>query len=75
MNLRRGLFRLWGAVTVLWIGVTGSLLWGIVFNPWPGELVKGPTRLEAVMVVFLPPVALLALGIMGKWVARGFADD
>jgi hypothetical protein len=72
MNLRRGLFRLWIVIAVLWIGVAVWFLGEVAFSPWPGHLVNGPTRTQSLLIIFVPPIALFGLGFVCIWVARGF---
>jgi hypothetical protein len=80
MNFRRGFFRLWIVLTVLWIA--GSLLaeWdALLGRPWTldwpqrGESAPViPSRIRAVMFITLPPLGLLGFGYAVSWVAYGF---
>lgn len=60
MNWRGGLFRLWAVLTLGWILATGWLVL--------------PTRDIgfAALVLFGPPLLLLAFGGAGLWIAAGF---
>jgi hypothetical protein len=93
MNLRRGFFRLWLVISILWIGAATWFLWDVVFDPWADFLpIKNGTvgdetalpdapwviaatagRRYALTLIFIPPIALLGLGLVSLWVARGFA--
>jgi hypothetical protein len=62
LNYRRGLFRLWVILSVLWIA-------GVAWVSGPdvyGHLQRGP------WLAFLPPLALLVLGATIGWAFSGF---
>jgi hypothetical protein len=68
MNWKRGLLRLWAVTAVLWVlsvGVIQLTVFGsnyLDFVEFAGLLV----------IAFIPPLFLLALGYIGLWVGRGF---
>jgi hypothetical protein len=80
MNLRRGFFRLWIAVAVLWVIAATWILWDHVFDPWAAFPVVLPSdrealnyqRLYAVALIVVPPIALFGFGLVCFWVVRGF---
>jgi hypothetical protein len=78
MNVRRGLFRLWIVLAVLWIGfmlATGNYdcFYGSK-GPWC-DYWTAETYIKKVAGVFGPPLAILILGWVGFWVASGFKAD
>jgi hypothetical protein len=82
MNFRRGFFRLWIVLTVLWIVGMSWAKWDTLLGrpwtfDWPqgGESWKPPLivpRGRAVMLITLPPLGLLGFGCALFWVAYGF---
>ena len=77
MNYRRGFFRAWVLLTVLWVVgvayVSGPDLYPEfkLIGP-PGTHDPWDSLLRSTAVAFLPPLALLALGAMLGWAFSGF---
>jgi hypothetical protein len=70
MNWPRGLFRLWVGASAIWllcVGVIGVV--SLVAKHW--ALSIADAGLFAAYVV-IPPLAVVALGLLGLWIARGF---
>jgi hypothetical protein len=80
MNLRRGLFRLWIIVAVLWVAAATWALWDRFFDPWVDFPAAVPSdqetleyqRLYALALIVVPPIALFVVSLVCFWVARGF---
>jgi hypothetical protein len=83
MNWSRGLFRGWVVVSVLWLATVGAAFaaawieaasWDAVAPRVVAE--TAAERRDRLMgwaaLALAPPAALLALGLVGAWVARGF---
>lgn len=69
MNLRRGLMRGWGVVSVLW--AAGWIGAGVILSSGGGSL--DAQEIETIAVLALGgPIALLAIGHAVAWVLRGF---
>jgi hypothetical protein len=69
MNLRRGLFRLWLLVAVLWAGS-----WALIIR----QNSLASREMDASFNLWLvcgPPVAIFALGYALLWTFRGFRND
>ena len=72
MNWQRGLFRLWVGAAAIWMLCVGVL--GVVslsVKHWTVGILDA--ELFAAYVV-IPPLAVLLLGLIGVWIARGFRD-
>jgi len=84
MNWKRGLFRLWLVLSVLWIA---RILWireQCVYGPWIGRQepdlwwcnhpMADPVAsyLEEIATSLGPPIAVLALGYTLLWIFKGF---
>jgi hypothetical protein len=65
MNWKRGLFRIWLAFSALW--VSGSL--GVAAYYGIGSIS------EFVKSLLFPPVALLFIGLLVRWILRGFSNE
>jgi hypothetical protein len=87
---KRGFFRLWMAVSALWIifiiAVVGpsdwdelSLALGLRGFALPSELdnVRNPAEIiiTFILEILILPLFLVAIGIMVAWVARGFRSS
>jgi hypothetical protein len=85
LRVARGLFWLWLVLSVLWIGGVGVITWpNVRLDDWvlpsgfilPGEVEAGNERRadiqSAVLVAFLPPALVLALGSALIRTVRGF---
>jgi hypothetical protein len=68
MRLRRGLFRLWLGLTVVWLITLGAFLF------LAGSSAVGAIEFWLVFGL-LPCVVVLLLGKLGLWIAHGFFDD
>ena len=70
LNLQRGLFRTWVALSALWIAsVTGLFLAGYLEEKF------GLVGLRSLsMVALAPPTVVLAVGMMVAWVVKGFSS-
>jgi hypothetical protein len=65
---RRGFFRVWVVLSVLWIGFV-IVLTLQTFLPEPTPPAKGDS---AVQRAITPPLALGAIGFAFTWIIRGF---
>ena len=85
LRVARGLLRLWLVLSVLWIGGVGTITWpNVQLDDWvlpsgfvlPGEVEAENERRtaiqSAVLVAFLPPALVLALGSALIRAFRGF---
>jgi hypothetical protein len=59
MNFKRGLFRLWIVLSLLWLALCALFSGGL-------------PRLENVPLILTPPLILLALGWAAVWAFSGF---
>lgn len=59
MNVKRGLFRLWIVVSVLWLALCAAFSGGL-------------PRAENVPLILTPPLLLLGLGWAAVWAFAGF---
>lgn len=65
MNIRLGLFRLWVVAAATWeIGV--AVLWIVEGGRGDALLLLG--------FAIVPPIGVLAIGIAGFWIVRGFKE-
>jgi hypothetical protein len=80
-TMRRGFFRLWLVLSIIWFATGAWLLWDdLTGNLRPEELAAHvifgqplPERtIHALELVLLPQLGLLVLGCAGVWVVRGF---
>lgn len=72
INWRRGMFRIWLLFSAAWMmsWVIYLIMYGLRDGfKTPGDLLSVP------VVLFGPPIALLAFGIAAGWAFRGFAHD
>ncbi len=77
------LFRLWVAISSLWVIVSGSssvYSWYqdyrlIGFTDEQGQTTHPSYPLQDLWIIFGGPAIFLALGTMGLWVARGFRRE
>ena len=70
MNWRRGLLRLWVGASAIWMLCVGVLgVASLIAKHWTVGL--WDTELFAAYVL-IPPLAVLLLGLIGGWIARGF---
>jgi hypothetical protein len=77
-HLRRGLMRLWLALSLIWVIVAGGVF-AFQFNGYLGSNVFDrfdagywPTRLG---IIILPPLLMLGGGTVVAWIARAFRAD
>ena len=79
MNLKWRFFQFWIAFTVIWVGTMAWFQWdNLTRKPWTldwtfafGQFGPPKTQFFAAEIVVLPPLALLVLGFVGLWIARG----
>ena len=69
INWRRGLFRLWGLMSVAWI--MSSALYLLITDLQEGF--PSGAALEIPVVLCGPPCALLIVGLITTWAVKGFA--
>jgi hypothetical protein len=76
MNVRRGLWRLWAVLSILWIGYalwTQPTFVSCFYSPGPWcEFWKATDYIDALIVIFWFPIATLLFGVACLWVASGF---
>jgi hypothetical protein len=78
MNWRVGLLRIWVVGTAIWIGLVVTLSWidyqsGLWSITVDGVLYWAQNVLpDRWGVIFLPPLAVLAVGAALLWALRGF---
>jgi len=75
VNLRRGLFRLWAAVSVAWIILAGWYSLLLLYPSAPGDMIPVLTEgriMAAVRLMFGPPLLVLAVVFAPLWVWDGF---
>lgn len=72
VNWRRGLFRVWALVSAAWVMAWAIYL--IMYAIRVGLKTAGDFLVIPVML-FGPPVALLAFGVAAGWAFRGFKTD
>jgi hypothetical protein len=78
VNWRNGFLRVWLVVSLCWIVYVALALveWSDVRPALRGErpALRGDLRetLDYLLLALLPPVLLLALGLVALWVLRGF---
>jgi hypothetical protein len=90
MNLRRGFFRIWIALSVLWVALSTWLIWescvrdsdgylwcSVLDGDWIMELRYFGWRdgLRIATAVLSVPVGLLIIGATSFWVKRGFSNS
>jgi hypothetical protein len=78
MNIRRGLWRLWLVLAIVWIGFAlwttpefPSCLFRVGAGPWC-DYWTAVHYIAAVETIFGIPLALLIIGWVGFWIAAGF---
>ncbi len=78
---KRGLFTVWLALSMLWIGRILAVSGQCVYGPWIGwqqpwceyPLVNPVlTYLDVIAMALGPPAAVLLLGLALRWVSKGF---
>ena len=80
----RGWLRLWIALTIVWLIGVAVFAWTNWPPDWippayaipvrdPGTLQREMARRVAALAI-LPPVGMLLLAVMARWVYRGFKD-
>lgn len=62
--IRRGPFRLWVLGSIFWVGITSFVASD-----------DGYSLAIYVKTAFLPPLAVLAIGLALLWALKGFARD
>ncbi len=78
MNWRRGLLRLWLALTIVWVAVwvvavvVRATYWGPEQGSWEGYGGMNLSALPFVAVIVVPPVVVFGVGWLVLWVFRGF---
>jgi hypothetical protein len=83
MHLQRGLFRVWIAISVLWMIFATWASWKVLFVPatklctaadiagdGPCHSATTSDRLYALETIVAPPIALIALGFGAFWLVR-----
>lgn len=69
MKLRRGLFRIWLAVTAAWLVGLLAYTFAVGIEPFTATLAY------LMILGLLPALALLLIGKLSLWIARGFSDN
>ena len=77
MNLRRGLFRLWLALSLPWVTVMvaiGYYKWSEYYNltTHTGRRFGTVLLVDYLVYAVSAPIALAILLAVGAWIARGF---
>jgi hypothetical protein len=80
MNMRRGFFRLWVDVSVVWIAFALVVSWqrprpfdpDLFLTGKPDPDLAANVIMNAAYLAFAPPILSLALGAALFWAARGF---
>ena len=86
MNWRRGSFRLWLAISILWISgiiffrspITACVKVRYAFelgNPFECFVEDGVISADVLLLAFVPVVALLQMGLICGWIVSGFSRD
>jgi hypothetical protein len=64
MNWKRGLIRIWLAFSVAWVSI------GLGVAIYYGD----SSLTEVAQSVFFPPILLLIIGLVMRWIAQGFSN-
>jgi hypothetical protein len=86
MNFKRGLLRLWGVFSVLWVGVVVMIQWkpvGDYISPPPSDEWSGFVDasesmnpvVESLLLGLSIPLAALIFGALVSWISKGFVSD
>ena len=71
MNWRRGLYRVWLVLSALW-ALFLLYLFLVLHDPNSGAFSPGQDISATALWLVVPPSALLGIGVLVGWIARGF---
>lgn len=74
MNWGRGLHRLWGVLTILWLAAVIAVVVDLYDNLVLSFGKEGAITRAAAWAI-LPPLVIYALGSLISWIGRGFRQE